>query len=146
MYSIIQQALSQSAASDSCDCLEQERVLTDKLMNMSEEETDQLFSDRTLELIFGFPGNPINKIAFHVLGLMRLYKYKFYRLKEFIDDSQEHFDLFFRFFPYIFMSDIENFYQDTFIVIKFDNVESCRRFSQYLLNLLNSKDFDPQVC
>ena len=88
-----------------------------------------MFSDRTLELIFGSSGDPINRIVLHVLGLMRLYKNQFYRLKEFIDDSQEHFDLFFRFFPYIFMSDVENFYQDTFMSIKFDNPESCRRFS-----------------
>ena len=82
-----------------------------------------------MELIFGFPGDPVNKITLHVLGLMRLYKNQFYRLKEFIDASQEHFDMFFRLFPYIFMSDVENFYQDTFMAIKFDNVESCRRFS-----------------
>ena len=54
--------------------------------------------------------------------------------------------MFFRLFPYLFMSDVENFYQDTFMAIKFDNVESCRRFSQYLINLLNSKQFDKQMC
>ncbi|CAL6080143.1 Conserved_hypothetical protein [Hexamita inflata] len=139
-YTLVKNVLDESLKGDKKQTLDFQRILTEKFIQSNEAEQNELFATKTLTLIFEYSKNELNENVLHILSLMLLFTQQFQRVKFYMDESQEQFDLFVGYFKYIATQEVSDFYQQILRAIKFDTQDTCNRMSKFLVRKLSTLD------